>query len=252
MTNETYQRVAWVTGASRGLGRALALGLARAGYRVAVTARDTTALAKVADEIRAVGVNALAVPADVADSGQVRAAAEHIQSDWGRLDSCIAAAGVSPALTKSVDVPDEEWRHLLSINLDGAFWTMREAARAMSTTGGGSIIALSSVHARSAGKRLAAYSASKGAIEALVRTLAVEWVPLGIRVNALAPGYFETDLTAGIRGSERLYDELTKRTPMGRFGTPDELVAAALFLASPESAYTTGSVLSIDGGWTAG
>src|SRR5690606_26643598 len=113
--------------------------------------------------------------------------------------------GISPTLTKSLEVPEDEWRKLLSINLDGAFWTMRDAARVMHETGtGGSIVAMSSVHARSAGKRLAAYSASKGAIEALVRTLAVEWAPLGIRVNALAPGYVETDLTAGPRGSERL------------------------------------------------
>jgi NAD(P)-dependent dehydrogenase (short-subunit alcohol dehydrogenase family) len=180
----------------------------------------------------------------------VRTASELILNEWGRLDVCIASAGISPTLTRSIDVPDEEWRNLLSINLDGAFWTMREAARAMKDTGG-SIIAMSSVHARSAGKRLAAYSASKGAIEALVRTLAVEWVPLGIRVNALAPGYIETDLTAGIRGAERLYSELAGRTPMGRFATPEELVSAALFLASPESTYVTGSVLSVDGGWTA-
>lgn len=244
------RRTAWVTGASRGLGRALAVGLAEAGYHVALTARDADALQCVADEIRAHDRAALVAPANVADSAEVRTASDLIVQEWGRLDVCIAAAGISPTLTKSIDVPDNEWRNLLSINLNGAFWTMREAARAMRDHGG-SIIALSSVHARSAGKRLAAYSASKGAIEALVRTLAVEWVPLGIRVNALAPGYFETDLTAGIRTSDRLYSELADRTPMKRFGTPEELVSAALFLSSPDASYMTGSVLSVDGGWTA-
>lgn len=250
MTTTPTTRTAWVTGASRGLGRAIAIGLARGGYDVAVTARDTTKLGEVAEEIRALGQAALVVPADVADSAHVRAAAGLIHREWGRLNVCVAAAGISPTLTRSMDVPDDEWRTLLSINLDGSFWTMREAARIMKDTGG-SIIPMSSVHARSAGKRLAAYSASKGAIEALVRTLAVEWAALGIRVNALAPGYIETDLTAAIRGSERLYRELTDRTPMARFGTPEELVSAVLFLASHEASYMTGSVLSIDGGWTA-
>lgn len=244
-------RRAWITGASRGIGRALALGFAKAGYDVALTARDGATLEQVAGQVREAGRTAIVAPADVADPDAVRSASGIIADEWGGLDVCVASAGISPTLTKSLEVPQDEWRRLLSINLDGSFWTMQSAARLMDGQGGGSIVAMSSVHARSAGKRLAAYSASKGAIEALVRTLAVEWAGLGIRVNALAPGYVETDLTEGLRGSERLFGELTARTPMGRFARPEELVSATLFLASADSSYLTGSILSVDGGWTA-
>lgn len=243
-------RTVWITGASRGIGRALALGFAQAGYDVALSARDEATLGAVAEQIRGLGRAALVVPADVADPDAVATASGAIAAEWGGLDACVASAGISPTMTRSLEVPVKEWRRLMSINLDGAFWTMQAAARLMKDRGG-SIVAMSSVHARSAGKRLAAYSASKGGIEALVRTLAVEWAQLGIRVNAIAPGYVETDLTEGLRGSERLFGELTARTPMGRFAKPEELVSSTLFLASADSSYLTGSVLSVDGGWTA-
>ena len=122
----------------------------------------------------------------------------------------------------------------------------------MSDSGRGSVVNISSIHANNATKNLAAYSASKGAVEALSRTLALEWADTGVRVNALAPGYFETDMTAGLRTNERLRSQLLKRIPLGRFGAPDELVPAVLFLASDLAAYVTGSTLACDGGWAAG
>lgn len=243
---------AWVTGASRGLGRSIAVGLAAAGYDVAVTARSGEALTEVTAEIEERGARALPLPADVSDPDSVRTAAGQLERSWGGLDTCVAAAGVSPYLKDAVDITDEEWRTVLGVNLDGTFWTVREAARIMRATNTpGSITVVSSIHARAAGPRLGAYSASKGAVEALVRNLAVDWAEFGIRVNALAPGYFETDMTAGLRNSRRFASALLQRVPMGRFGDPAELVPAAVFLASPASSYVTGSVLAVDGGWTA-
>ncbi|HZC26238.1 MAG TPA: SDR family oxidoreductase, partial [Actinopolymorphaceae bacterium] len=185
--------VAWVTGASRGLGRAIAVGLAEAGYDVASTARTGEALDDVTSSIQALGRETLAVPADVSDPDAVRQAADAVRSRFGRLDACVTAAGISPVRTDAVDISDRRWRQILDVNVDGTFWVLREAGRVMKATGnGGSLVAVSSIHARVAGPLLAAYSASKGAIEALVRTLAVDWAPDRIRVNALAPGYFET------------------------------------------------------------
>lgn len=250
--SEVSGPVAWVTGASRGIGRALAAGLAEAGYDVALTARTSDALDDVSSSIQSLGRRALVVPADVSDPEEVRRAAEAVRSRFGRLDACVTAAGISPVRTDAVDISDRRWRQILDVNVDGTFWVLREAGRLMKAAGnGGSLVAVSSIHARAAGPLLAAYSASKGAIESLVRALAVDWAPDRIRVNALAPGYFETDMTAPMTRDPALRAGLLRRIPMDRFGQPDELVPATVFLVSPASSYVTGSVLVVDGGWTA-
>lgn len=252
MVANQQRPTAWVTGASRGLGRAIAFGLAAAGHDVALSATNTKLLEETASEIRDLGRRSLVLPIDVSNPDQVESAATRIADEWGRLDVCCVGAGVSPVFKNGMQITNDEWREILGINLDGAFWTMREAARVMKAAGtGGSIIAVSSVHGRTGGARLAAYSASKGGLETLVRALAVDWAKYGIRVNALAPGYFETDMTVELRENEKFASKLLERIPMDRFGKPNDLIPAMVFLATEQSAYVTGTVLVIDGGWTA-
>jgi NAD(P)-dependent dehydrogenase (short-subunit alcohol dehydrogenase family) len=242
---------AWITGASRGLGRELAVGFAQAGYDVAVTATTAQRLEQVAADLAPCGRDVLLLPADVSDPDQVRACAARIGEAWGGLDTVVAAAGVSPYLKSVTEMSDDEWRGVMQVNVDGTFWTLREAARLMRAAGEpGSLVAVSSVHAVSGGRGLSAYAASKGAVEALVRVLASDLAPHGIRANTLAPGYFSTDMTEDLRGSDKHAQRLLSRVPLARFGEPAELVPAALFLASPQSSFVTGSVLTVDGGWT--
>ena len=244
-------RRAWVVGASRGLGRAVALGLAAAGADLVLSARTADSLSAVAEDARALGVTAHVLPLSVADPGGVRAAGAEIGARWTGLDVLVNCAGISPTFKRAELLDDDEWRNVIDVNLSGAFFVSRAAAELMLASGGGSIIHTSSVHAHAGMPRLAAYSASKGGTEAVARTLALEWAKDGIRVNSVAPGYFETEMTEGLRGNERLSRQLLERIPMGRFGVPSEVVSAYLYLASDESAYVTGSTMFVDGGWTA-
>jgi NAD(P)-dependent dehydrogenase (short-subunit alcohol dehydrogenase family) len=245
-------RRAWVTGASRGLGRAIALGLAAAGADVALTARSDDgirAVASAAEESH--GVRTLALPASVSDSAAVVAAAGRLRQEWGGLDVLVNCAGVSPVFKRAEHVEDDEWAHVLDVNLTGAFVCAREAGRLMLDSDGGSIVNISSIHGQVGGERMAPYSASKGALDALGRTLALEWAARKVRVNTVSPGYFETEMTEALRGHAKWRGHLLDRTPMGRFGTPEELVSTVLFLASDESAFVTGANIVVDGGWTA-
>jgi NAD(P)-dependent dehydrogenase (short-subunit alcohol dehydrogenase family) len=245
-------RVAWVTGAGRGLGRAIAVGLANAGAKVALTARSVDELMSLEEEISRVSEGAtLVVPGSVVDSGSMREVAEEIVGALGGLDILVNSAGISPAYTRAEDVDDDVWRSIVEVNLSGTFICCREAGRQMLDTGRGSMINVSSVHASSGFGHLAAYSASKGGIEALTRALAVEWAPRGVRVNCVAPGYFATPLSQPLLDNDRLRDAVVGRTPLGRIASPDELVGAVTFLASDESSFVTGAVIAVDGGWTA-
>lgn len=238
-------RRVWITGASRGLGRSIATAFARAGARVAVTSRSTRDLDLFLDD----HPGTLALPASVADPDEVRRCAGLIEEAWGGLDALVNAAGVSPTFRYAADVSDADWANVIDINLSGSFYCCREAGRLMSE--GASMVNISSIHGQVGMPRLAAYSASKGGVEALTRTLALEFAARGIRVNCLAPGYFETDMTSDLRSSDSWRERLLQGIPMGRFGLPDEVVPTVLFLSSPLSSYMTGSLLTLDGGWTA-
>ena len=174
-----------------------------------------------------------------------------IADAFGSLDILVNCAGVSPTFARAEEVSDEDWTHVLDVNLTGTFLCARAAARLMLASEGGSIVNVASIHAKVGMARLAAYSASKGGTEALTRTLALEWADRGIRVNSVAPGYFATEMTEGLRGHDRWRSTLLNRIPLQRFGEPDELVPAVLFLVSDAARYITGSTLSVDGGWTA-
>ena len=241
-------KVAWVTGAGRGIGRSLAVGLARAGARVAVTSRGAAALQTLSGELS--GGDVYVLPGDVADAGWVGQAAAAIIDRFGTLDVLVNTAGVSPTVRPSHELTDDEWLQVIGINLNGTFYCCREAGRHMVAKGTGSIVNFSSVHGSTGVARMAAYGASKGAVENLTRSLAVEWAPDGVRVNCLAPGYIDTDMTRGYLRS-RFGDAVRAGIPMGQPGTTEDLVGAAVFLASDAASYVTGAIIPVDGGWTA-
>jgi NAD(P)-dependent dehydrogenase (short-subunit alcohol dehydrogenase family) len=242
-------KVAWITGASRGLGRAVAAGLAEAGACIAITARSEADLASLAQELGSPSKVKVA-PGNVADPARMADIAENIAKDFGAIDILVNTAGISPTVRESEDLATQEWRAVLDVNLSGTFFCCREAGRLMLARGSGSIINVSSAHGSTGVARMAAYGASKGGVENLTRSLAVEWASSGVRVNCLAPGYMVTDLTRAYLSS-RFGDHVRANIPMGQPGTDTDLLGAALFLASDASSYVTGAIIPVDGGWTA-
>ena len=245
--------VALVTGGSRGLGLEMATGLGEAGAAVAITARREQWLTSAAATLTGKGIDTLVTACDVTDPNQVDATIAAVIERFGRLDILVNNAGISwvePVET----MPVEKWRSVVETNVTGCLLMSRAAGTAMTRGGrGGAIVNIASI-AGLVGTPAdvldaVGYSASKGAVISLTRDLAVKWAHRGIRVNAIAPGFFETRLTAGTL--ERSRAEIERATPMGRIGRPGELQGAALFLASPASTYVTGHVLVVDGGATA-
>lgn len=245
-------KVVWVTGAGKGLGSAIVHALHDAGATVVLTARTESDLFRVAEELTEAGPTARAsvIAGAVDEPGFAADAVRDIVSEHGRVDALINCAGISPSFTRSERVTDEDWRRVIAVNLDGAFFCAREAGAQMLTQGAGSIVNVTSVHAVTGFERIAAYAASKGGLDALTKTLAVEWARHGVRVNSLAPGYFRTDLSSGLLDS-KWGETILSATPMGRLGIPSELGGAAVFLASDASSYVTGTSVNVDGGWVA-
>ncbi len=232
-----------VTGASRGIGAHLARGFAHAGADLILTARDATALEPVAQEARAQGVTVDCLSLDQRDVNAVRAGL----SDIGRIDVLVNNAGVED-VRPSLEVDEALWDKILDTNLKGAFFVAQAAAAQMRTQGGGAIINLASLTSFVGVPTATPYGASKSGILGITRALAAEWADLGVRVNAIAPGYFRTEMTNVFYEDDAWVETMLGRIPMGRLGNLDDLVGAVLFLASDASAYVTGQCLTIDGG----
>lgn len=240
-------KVVVVTGGGRGLGHAIAEGFVAAGARVAIAGRSPSIMESAAG----LGQGARGYVCDVANEDQVRQLADDVARDFGRTDVLVNNAGINPWYTRPEKTPLAQWQEILAVNLTGVFLGCREFGGRMLEAGGGSIINISSVAARSGLPRTAAYCAAKGGLEAMTRSLAVDWAGAGVRVNCVGPGYFETDLTSGLRDNERLSSMVLGHTPMKRYGKPGELVGVCLFLASGAASYVTGQSWMVDGGWTA-
>ena len=247
-----HGRRALVTGGGRGIGRACALALARSGAEVAVSSRTESQLKDTVAAVESIGGRAFAVTSDLLTTGGVERLAEGIGRRWTEgVDVLVNNAAISPYVRAAQDWSDEEWNDVLRVNLDGTFRVLRRLGPAMLERGCGSVVNVTSISAERALPRLAAYSASKAGLASLTRTLAVEWAPRGVRVNAVAPAYIDTDMTAEVKKRDKLRGWVEARTPMGRFGRPEEVAWAVVFLASEAASYITGTTLYVDGGWTA-
>ena len=242
---------ALVTGASRGIGRAIAEGLARAGADVAVSARPSTDLNHAAAAIEKLGRRSMAVPLDVSLAADCARAVAETAEKLGGLDILVNNAGTEHVMP-SLDVDEAVWDKILDTNLKGAFFCAQAAAKAMQAAGnGGAIVNICSLTSEVGIPAAVPYGSSKSGLLGMTRALAVEWAPLGIRVNGIAPGYFRTALTDEFFESEDWQKRMLAGIPIGRFGVVIDLVGAAVFLASPASGYVTGHCLAVDGGYLA-
>ena len=240
-------KIALVTGAGAGIGRAIAETFAREGAHVVVADRDGEAAREVADAIVKSNGSAQAETVDVTDTEQVKALMGRLAEKFGRLDVLVNNAGVGER-SDFRHLDDAAWDKVWKTNVDGTVRCAREAFDLLKASGKASIINLSSVMATKHTRQMSVYSATKGAVSALSRSLAVEYAPYGIRVNALCPGYVETALIGRYMQKPMIAKALLIQTPLRRFGTPQDIANAALFLASDEAAYITGAGLHVDGG----
>jgi NAD(P)-dependent dehydrogenase (short-subunit alcohol dehydrogenase family) len=246
---KVVDEVAIITGGSKGLGRAMAFGLAECGAKVVVASRTVSLIEETANEIIKKGGQAIAVPVDVKNPQSIEQMVDQVMAQYGRVDILINNAGIAP-MKKTMETDIEDWNDVLNTNLKSAFLTSKIIAKGMIKQRKGKIINIGSVLGNMASNVAMPYCVSKAGIAHMTRVLALEWAPFGINVNCIAPGFFETEMTAEQREDESHMKFLKYKIPFKRLGKPDEIVGTALFLASRASDYMTGAVLYIDGGYS--
>lgn len=242
-------QVALVTGGSRGLGRAMAAALAQAGASLALCARTQGDLERARDELRAGGARVETFPMDVLDPASVQAAVDAALGAFGRIDILVNDAGVN--VRKPVlELSPEEWDRVIDTNLRGYFLVTRAVVPQMIARGRGKVINVSSILGAVGLPNQLAYASSKGGVVQMTKVMALEWARQGVAVNAIAPTYFETPLTEPLRQDPERNRFIVERTPMGRWGRPEELAGTVVYLASRASDFVTGQTIYVDGGWT--
>jgi gluconate 5-dehydrogenase len=242
-------RVALVTGSSQGIGLTLARGLAGAGAHVVMNGRDAAKLSAAAQTLASDGLKVTPVAFDVTKQAEVTTSVERIEHEIGPLDILVNNAG----MTKRAPLEDfaaEDWHQIMRTNLDSAFFVGQAVARGMITRKRGKIVNICSVQSELGRTSIAPYAASKGALKMLTKGMCVDWAKHGLQINGLAPGYFKTELTSVLAGDATFSAWLAGRTPAGRWGNVEELVGAAIFLASEASSFVNGHILYVDGGMT--
>ena len=243
-------KTALITGSAQGLGKEIAIGFAR--YGVSLVLADIAQPEKTKKEVEDKGVRCIAIQTDISDEAQVKRIADIAALEYGKVDILVNNAGISQlSYTPTEDLPLEEWDHVMSVNLKGTFLCSKHIGKLMIKNGGGNIVNIASTAGVTGVPRAPAYCASKAGVILLTKSLALEWAKHNIRVNAIAPHYLETDLTRGLRSSEEVYRKIVKQVPMRRFGKVSELIGAVIFLSSDASSYTTGAILTVDGGYLA-
>jgi NAD(P)-dependent dehydrogenase (short-subunit alcohol dehydrogenase family) len=247
-------KVALVTGGNGGIGFGMVEGLAQAGADIVIWGSNPKKNADAAEKLTPTGVRVLTQVVNVADENAVAAAMVEAVSKMGRVDTVIANAGIGGGASSFSEFPTETYRKVLSVNLDGVFFTFREAckhmvARASEGDHGGSLVAVSSMSARSGAARNEAYAATKGALLPMVKAIAVEHARYGVRANAVLPGWVATDMTSGAQGNDKFNNAVIGRVPMRRWGEPADFGGIAVYLASDASSFHTGDEFLIDGGY---
>jgi NAD(P)-dependent dehydrogenase (short-subunit alcohol dehydrogenase family) len=238
-----------VVGGTSGIGRAISIGLASAGTDVIASSRSAESGDSVAREIEKMGRKTIRMTSDVLSRSSLQSLHDAVISAFGRIDILINSAGITKRLP-TLECSETEWNNIMDVNLKGTLYACQIFGKTMIKQQYGHIVNIASLATFVAFQEVAAYGASKAAVGALTRSLAVEWAPNGVCVNAIAPGIIPTDLNRNLLESAR-GRELILRTPMHRFGTPDEVVGAALYLASDASSFTTGQIIPVDGGYLA-
>ena len=243
-------KVAMVTGSTRGLGEVAAIALAKAGANVAVCGRNRTDLQRVSAAIKDLDRNSEGFFLDVTSKESVHQGVKQILKHFGKIDILVNNAGVNHR-EPVMDYPEEAWDLVINTNLKGYFLVTQAVGPQMLERGYGKVINMSSILGTVAMPNQVAYASSKGGVDQMTKVMALEWAKQGIRVNAIGPTYFETELVAQIRNDPERYNFINERTPAGRWGYPDELEGIVIFLAAPASDFITGQTIYIDGGWTA-
>ena len=243
-------KTALVTGAARGLGREISLGLAQ--YGASLVLADAVYPQETADLVIQCGSRCLAVQTDISDESQVEDLIKIAGAESEQVDILVNNAGVSQlSYTATEDLPVDEWDRIVEINLRGTFLCCKHIGKSMIRCGGGSIVNIASTAGITGVPRAPAYCVSKSGIILLTKSLALEWARYNIRVNSIAPHYLATDLTKGLRDSEKIHAAIVNQIPLRRFGKASEVVGAVLYLSSNASSYTTGTVIPVDGGYLA-